>query len=196
MFAYVSPGIVDAGYGLTTTLIHEVGHHIGLSHPFDGYDSASGVDFEPTGDFYFAWLGAYSNSMMSYIDLNWDFSQFDQDNMNRFETAALIEAANRLAGEALAGPRPGRAYAELAGRTRPSAAPSRPSGPSAYADAVAEANEAYDLARSAALAAGVDVERSEALARKQRRQPGRRTPPMTATSSSTPWKRAARGAVI
>ena len=30
------------GYGLTTTMIHEYGHHSSLSHPHDGYDSATG----------------------------------------------------------------------------------------------------------------------------------------------------------
>jgi hypothetical protein len=28
--------------------------------------------------------------MMSYIDLNWDFSQFDRDNMNRYLTSVYI----------------------------------------------------------------------------------------------------------
>ena len=78
VFAFINPSIVDAGYGLTTTLIHEVGHHVGLSHPHDGYDSETGVDYGPSGTFYFAQAGDESNSMMSYIDLNWDFSQFDQ----------------------------------------------------------------------------------------------------------------------
>ena len=102
VFAFVSPAIVTAGYGLTTTLIHEVGHHLGMSHPHDGYDSASGVDYGGTGEFYYANLGDEHNSMMSYIDLNWDFSQFDRDNSDRFLTAAYHEAANRLSADVLA----------------------------------------------------------------------------------------------
>jgi hypothetical protein len=47
------------------------GHHIGMSHPHDGYDSATGVDYGPEDAFFFAWAGDESNSMMSYIDLNW-----------------------------------------------------------------------------------------------------------------------------
>ena len=104
VFAFVSPEIVEAGYGLTTTLIHEVGHHVGMSHPHDGYDSTSGVDYGPADEFFFAWAGDESNSMMSYIDLNWDFSQFDRDNSDRFLAAAYNEAANRLAAEVLADP--------------------------------------------------------------------------------------------
>jgi hypothetical protein len=102
VFAFVSPEVVEAGYGLTTTLIHEVGHHVAMSHPHDGYDSTSGVDFGPEDEFFFAWAGDESNSMMSYIDLNWDFSQFDRDNMDRFLAAAYNEAANSLAAEVLA----------------------------------------------------------------------------------------------
>jgi hypothetical protein len=102
VFAFVSPDVVESGYGLTTTLIHEVGHHVGMSHPHDGYDSTSGVDFGPEDEFFFAWAGDESNSMMSYIDLNWDFSQFDRDNSDRFLAAAYNEAANSLAAEVLA----------------------------------------------------------------------------------------------
>jgi hypothetical protein len=168
VFAFVSPAIVEAGYGLTTTLIHEVGHHVGLSHPHDGYDSATETHFEPTGDFFFAWLGDYNNSMMSYIDLNWDFSQFDQDNMNRFQTAALVEAANRLAAEALAADRPRMARTALAAADR---ALGRAEGAFArhdYTGALRWADRAYRLARSGAQAAGVDTDASELQARQSR----------------------------
>ena len=36
VFSFVSQGVVDSGYGLTTTQIHEFGHHFGMSHPHDG----------------------------------------------------------------------------------------------------------------------------------------------------------------
>ncbi|MBM2616455.1 hypothetical protein JIG36_12895 [Actinoplanes sp. LDG1-06] len=97
VFNFLSQSIVESGYGLSTTTIHEVGHHLGMSHPHDGYDSETGVDYGPSGDTLFAWSGDESNSMMSYIDVNWDFSQFDRDNSDRFLTAAYWEAANRLA---------------------------------------------------------------------------------------------------
>jgi hypothetical protein len=103
VFSFISPEVVAAGYGLTTTQIHEVGHHLGMSHPHDGYDSATGVDYGAANEFYFANAGDQSNSIMSYIDLNWDFSQFDRDNSDRFLTAAYWEAANRLAATAPAG---------------------------------------------------------------------------------------------
>ena len=158
VFAFVSPEIVDLGYGLTTTIIHEVGHHVGLSHPHDGYDSATGVDFEPSGEFFFAWAGDESNSMMSYIDLNWDFSQFDRDNMDRFQAAALVEAANRLAAEALSAPHPERAGDEL---RRADLAIGQAENAFARHDYVAAnrfAERAYQLALEGAEEAGVDVE--------------------------------------
>jgi hypothetical protein len=86
VFSFVSPGIIESGYGLTSTMIHEYGHHVGMSHPHDGYDSETGIDYGPGGFVQFAWTGDEVNSIMSYIDLNWDFSQFDLDNTNRLNT--------------------------------------------------------------------------------------------------------------
>ncbi len=165
VFSFVSPGIVEAGYGLTTTLIHEVGHHVGLSHPHDGYDSKSGVDFGPSGDFYFAWAGDESNSMMSYIDLNWDFSQFDLDNMDRFQTAAFIEGANRLAAAALAADHPGRARDELRSADRAIGAAEAAFAHHRYGLAHRLAKHAYELAMEGAEEAGVDVEHIKAQAK-------------------------------
>ena len=104
VFNFVSPGINALGYGLTTTQIHEFGHHIGMSHPHDGWDSEQRLDYGPEGSTYFAWAGDESNSIMSYIDLNWDFSQFDRDNFNRFQAAAYIINSNAIAEDVLASP--------------------------------------------------------------------------------------------
>ncbi len=101
VFSFVSQRVVDAGYGLTTTEIHEFGHHFGMSHPHDGFDPETGIDYEPTGPYYLAWSGDESNSMMSYIDLNWDFSQFDRDNAARHQAAGYIVNANVIAGRIL-----------------------------------------------------------------------------------------------
>jgi hypothetical protein len=160
VFNFINPFIVEAGYGLTTTQIHEVGHHVGLSHPHDGFDPESGTDFQPTGDFYFTWLGTSVNSMMSYIDLNWDFSQFDQDNMARFQAAAYVEAANRLAGEALAAPHPQRAMDELRRADALVGAAETAFARHRYPQAWALAGRAYALAVEGAEEAGVDVEQS------------------------------------
>jgi len=104
VFMFDGPEIRSSGYGFTTTAIHELGHHFGLSHPHDGYDSASGVDFGPGGDFYFAWLGDEAHSMMSYIDVAWEFGQFDYDNMYRYEFAGYLNLSNELLADVLAHP--------------------------------------------------------------------------------------------
>jgi hypothetical protein len=97
VFNFIYPGAVASGYGLTTTQIHEYGHHFGMSHPHDGYDWETGIDYGPSGNWFLAWAADESNSMMSYIDVNWDFSQFDRDNMARFQAAGYILNANAVA---------------------------------------------------------------------------------------------------
>jgi hypothetical protein len=161
IYSLLSPTIVDIGYGLTTTQIHEYGHHWGLSHPHDGWDSETGVDYAPVGDFNFAWSGDESNSMMSYIDLNWDFSQFDQDNHNRHRAAGYMLNANVLAEQVLA--RPGALSAKVVlgvadglcalGKLRLTQHD--------YEGTFRSAKRCYELARLAAQIAGVPVTASQ-----------------------------------
>lgn len=103
-FVFIDPEAVSFGLGLTGTAIHEVGHHVSLSHPHDGHDSESLVDYGATGETFFAWLGDYSSSVMSYVRLNWDFSQFDLDNSARHHAAGYAIAANRVAAAVEAAP--------------------------------------------------------------------------------------------
>jgi hypothetical protein len=103
VYAVDSTGEKAAGYGFTTTLIHEVGHHLAMSHPHDGFDFEQNLEYGPSGDTFYSWAGDESNSMMSYIDLNWDFSQFDRDNMNRYLTSAYINNANNILKQFAAG---------------------------------------------------------------------------------------------
>jgi hypothetical protein len=156
VFNFVFPAVAEA-YGLTTTIIHEDGHHLAMSHPHDGYDSETGVDYEPSGPYYFAWSGDQTNSMMSYIDLNWDFSQFDRDNMNRFLSAAFARNANRIAADILADPDAGAAADELAAADRLLGASKRAFAGHRYLTAALAAQEAYRLVRKGARQAGVPV---------------------------------------
>jgi hypothetical protein len=112
VFSFISPDIAQ-NYGLSTTEIHEYGHHLNLSHPHDGFDYQTKTEYRPKGRYYLAQTGDEVNSTMSYIDLNWDFSQFDRDNTNRFQAAGYINNANALAKRILASPRAGRAEADL-----------------------------------------------------------------------------------
>jgi hypothetical protein len=161
VFSFVSPGILDVGYGLTTTQIHEFGHHIGLSHPHDGYDSEESRDFGPNRDRFFAASGDEVNSMMSYIDLNWDFSQFDRDNYQRFLTAAYLTNANAIAAEVLASPNAAAAAAELAAADSAANAAAGAFAGHSYAGALANARTAFARTLNAAALANVTVESSE-----------------------------------
>jgi hypothetical protein len=92
----------ELGYGFSTTVIHEFGHHIGMSHPHDGYDSEKDLDFGPIGDTFYAWLGDESDTVMHYLAVSNGFGRHNQDNMYRWETAGYLNWANALAGDVLA----------------------------------------------------------------------------------------------
>ena len=157
VFSFVSPGILNAGYGLTTTMIHEYGHHSSLSHPHDGFDPETGVDFGPGGEFFFAWLGDESNSMMSYIDVNWDFSQFDRDNSARQHGAGYAIAANRIAADILRDRDRQRAARDLEAADRELERAQDAIEDHDYEDMLRHAGAAYRRVRSGAAKAGVAV---------------------------------------
>ena len=99
VFAFEYPIVRNAGFGFSTTTTHEFGHHLGMSHPHDGYDSTSGTDFDPTGDYYFAWSGDESHTIMQYIAVANEFGWFDRDNMNRFLTGRYLTRVNEIAAQ-------------------------------------------------------------------------------------------------
>jgi hypothetical protein len=99
-----TPEYRELGFGFTTTGIHEFGHHVGLSHPHDGYDSELGIDFGPAGFFEFAWSGDESHTVMHYLALSNGFGRFDQDNAQRWEMAGYLNWSNALAADVLAHP--------------------------------------------------------------------------------------------
>jgi hypothetical protein len=159
VFAFDSPSVRDfSGYGFSTTTIHEVGHHLGMSHPHDGYDYEADVDFGPDGDYYFAWSGDESNSMMSYIDLNWDFSQFDRDNMNRYLTSIYINQANTILADIYASPQAGQAGSLLNSADNNAATALAEYDTMDYAEAAMYAKAAYDDVLAAAAEINVQVE--------------------------------------
>jgi len=157
VFSFVSPGIVAAGYGLTTTMIHEYGHHSSLSHPHDGYDSESGVDFVPSGEFFYTWLGDESNSIMSYIDVNWDFSQFDRDNSARQHASGYALVANRVAADILRDRDRRRAERDLESADRDLRRAQDAIEEHDYGDMLEHAERAWRSVRSGAAKAGVKV---------------------------------------
>ena len=92
------------GQGIAYTLLtmHEAGHFVGLSHPHDGYDPPSGVDFGPVGAFGFAWAGDASATVMSYLWGEQRFSEFDRDNLARWQVARLLDLSNADAAAIIA----------------------------------------------------------------------------------------------
>jgi hypothetical protein len=105
VFEFGTNGYRGMGYGFTSTTIHEGGHHFGMSHPHDGYDYGYDIDFGPSGGLYFAWSGDESSTVMHYMDLSTKFSQFDKDNMYRWETAGYLNWSNQLLGTLAAHPK-------------------------------------------------------------------------------------------
>jgi len=95
VYQFSTPTTLGWGYGPTDTIIHELGHHHGLSHPHDGYDSELGLDFGPEGAFFFTWLGSHSETVMHYLQLAEGFGTFDRDNLQRMETAGYLERATQ-----------------------------------------------------------------------------------------------------
>jgi len=159
VFGFDSPSVRDvSGYGFTTTFIHEVGHHLGMSHPHDGYDYEANVDYGPGDDFYFAWSGDESNSIMSYVDLNWDFSQFDRDNMNRYLTSVYINQANAILANIYASPKANMAAGLLTSADNHAALALSAYDAMDYAGAASQARMAYRDVLAAAAKIGVSVE--------------------------------------
>ena len=144
--------------GFSETTIHEVGHHLGLSHPHDGYDFESDQDFSRSGDFYFAGSGDESNSVMGYLFLNSDFSQFDRDNMNRDLVAAYINESNSILQKIEASPHAGQVDAIVGLADLDAAAALAQYQSMNYQAAAEKAKSAYQKILNAAAQIGIQIE--------------------------------------
>ena len=129
-----------------------------MSHPHDGFDYESGVDYGPGDEYYYAWLGDESNSMMSYIDLNWDFSQFDRDNMHRYLVATYLNTANTILKDIAASPKVNRVGALLSSADTSATEALSLYDAMSYTDAALAAKAAYDSVLEAAAAINIKVE--------------------------------------
>jgi hypothetical protein len=140
-------------------LAHEYGHHLGMSHPHDGYDFEENRHFAAQqGSFNFAWAGTEVNSVMSYTNTNNEFSQFDQDNMARWATAAYLTETNAIARAVLAAGAPASRFEALdrfVGSSKRLFAQHR------YRDAVSVALDAYDAVVRLARQYGVRLKPAE-----------------------------------
>jgi hypothetical protein len=155
MFVFGYPQEIDFGWGFSVTIAHEFGHHVGASHPHDGWDSARRIDFGPADDFYFVWAGTESDSIMSYTHLSTGFGVFDRDNMYRWETAGYLNRANALLGRVLDDPDAGDVADVVARADRLAVRAQRAFGAWQYLDAVTQAYASYNVVRLAADRVGV-----------------------------------------
>ena len=90
-YALLYPDVWNVGYGLTSTFVHEAGHHVSLSHPHDGYDYEQNFAYDPEGRYYFVWVGDQVYSLMSYMSNVFNFGVFDKDNIWRDEAALAMK---------------------------------------------------------------------------------------------------------
>ena len=170
-FAFGAEIYRSFGYGFTGTIIHEVGHHIGFSHPHDGYDSEFDFDYGPAGPLHFAWEGDESDTVMHYLTLTNGFGAHNRDNMRRWETAGYLNWSNALAGAILASPDADRVrFLVFAADALASRALSRFNN-WRYLDAVTNARIAYSILAAAARLIGVS---SPALSSARRPLPASR----------------------
>ncbi len=161
VFAFGADAYRDLGFGFTGTIIHEVGHHIGMSHPHDGYDSELDLDYGPGGQYWFAWEGDESDTVMQYLSITNEFGEHNRDNMYRWETAGYLNWSNALAADILASPDAHRSPCCCGPRTRLRSAPIA-FDTWDYLDAVRNARQAYALLVAAADAIGVSSARLDA----------------------------------
>lgn len=170
VFEFDSEDYRSLGYGFSTTTVHEFGHHIGMSHPHDGYDSEYNLDYGPSDDFYFAWSGDESNTIMHYMDLSGGFGQFDQDNMYRYETAAYANWSNVLLGQILADPGVFQVAGYLSSAQTHTVKAATAYFRMDYLEAVTHAKLAYEDYFQAALQLGIPVDMTYAASQPTTRQ--------------------------
>lgn len=158
IFAFLTSSYRDLGYGFSTTTLHETGHHIGMSHPHDGYDSELGLDYGPEGNLYFAWSGDASDTVMSYMDLSDQFGAFDRDNMNRYVFAGYLNWANDILADIKADPNAASVKGLVASADADAKLAQDAFRAWNYPEAALHAVHAYDDVARAAMQLGIPIE--------------------------------------
>ena len=146
------------GFGISAVTVHEVGHHIGLSHPHDGYDWEQGWDYGATGPTFFAWQGDFSATTMSYMWNNDGFGQFDSDNMGRYQFAGYLNWANEVLADIAAHPDAGSVQSLVNQADDLASQAQRAFNRWDYPTAAASARDAYELIATAAAQLGLSAQ--------------------------------------
>ena len=142
----------------TGIVSHEAGHLLGLPHPHDGYDPLQDYEFRGTGGWWYVWAGDESYTNMSYVPNTADFSQFDRDNIARWNVAARIDSANRILQDIAASPRSDKASAKLSAADVKAGDAETAMAAWNLPAASQAADDAYQLVLGAAADANVKVE--------------------------------------
>ena len=91
---------LQPGYGQSSILTHELGHHAGLSHNHDGYDSeVGGADFAPNTEGLWLFNLGECKCGMSYIFNAPGWGVFDHDSADRTLAARYYATAYRTLGQ-------------------------------------------------------------------------------------------------
>jgi hypothetical protein len=159
MFLFTTPLYRQLGFGLSAPTVHEVGHHIGLSHPHDGYDWEQNLDYGVNGPFFFSWQGDFSATTMSYMWNNDGFGQFDHDNMDRYQFAGYLNWANDVLADIVAHPDAATVQPLVNQADALASQAQRAFNRWEYATAAPAAREAYELIATAAAQLGLSTDR-------------------------------------
>jgi hypothetical protein len=157
-------------------LEHETGHHLGFSHPFQGYlcltDTCGVGEFFPFGGnpfLFFSMSGNYVSGLMTYAAVNNDYSRFELDNIQRWLTWEYLDVSNFIVGQIGASPRSGSVAATLTQADTLAGAALAAYRTYDYASAEQSARAAYDTLFAAADA--IQVHLSPAAYQAIRRDP-------------------------
>lgn len=159
-------------HGSTATTIHEIGHHLGVNHPHNGFDY-EGFRFYNSARpaFHYVWAGDQTDTVMSYMYTSNNFSQFDRDNMNRWMTAVYINEANKVLAKIFASPRAEQVSNNLASADADAAAALVRYGNMDYLLAVEKAKSAYERVVAAAVQINIAIERNSSTGELRNRAP-------------------------
>ncbi len=158
VYGYDTAYYREIGSGFSNTAVHEYGHHFGLSHPHEGWDAELGVNFNAYQNSYFVNSGDESDSVMSYIWLSQGFSQFDRDNLYRWEMAGYLNRANGLLDKVLAHPQAKRVLENITKAEMHAGKALASFKTWNYLDAAANARMAYVLVAMSAGELGIQEE--------------------------------------
>ena len=172
-YNYVVSSTLDrTDHGTTGTTIHEIGHHLGMSHPHNGFDYEGFTLYNSNRPaFYYVWAGDASDTIMSYLWASNNFSQFDRDNMNRWMTAAYINESNKILAKILVSPRAGQVSSALSLADADAAAALVQYGNMDYLLAVEKSKSAFERVVAAATQINISIERSSSTGELRNRSP-------------------------